>query len=91
MISYLASRIDRHKEQSQARHEALRDHPQRVLQAADRACCCSARPSVIIVIPPNDSREHPTALLFCRHHYRESRGQLAIAGAVSFDAYGNPI
>jgi len=39
-------------------------------------------------MPPTPGREHPTELLFCGHHYRESRSGLAAAGAAVFDAQG---
>jgi hypothetical protein len=48
---------------------------------AQRACCCPARPVVIVLIPPGDGRPHTTDLLLCGHHYRASRPALAAAGA----------
>jgi hypothetical protein len=60
----------------------------RAFRAADRACCCSARPAVLAVMPPAPGRDHPTELLFCGHHYRESRSALAAAGAAVFDGQG---
>ena len=57
-------------------------------RAAGRACCCSARPTVMAVMPPTPGREHYTELLFCGHHYRTSRSALAMAGAAIFDTEG---
>jgi hypothetical protein len=48
---------------------------------ADRACCCSARAMVQVVIPASAARPHRTELLLCGHHYRVSRRALAAAGA----------
>lgn len=58
------------------------------LKFADRACCCSARPAVIAVMPPGMGRSHPTDLLLCGHHYRESEQALAKAGAAVFSLSG---
>ncbi len=60
----------------------------RAFRTADRACCCSAGPTVLAVMPPTPDREHPTELLFCGHHNRASRSALAAAGAAVFDAQG---
>jgi hypothetical protein len=49
--------------------------------SADRACCCSARAMVQVVMPPTPARPHRTELLLCGHHYRVSRQALAAAGA----------
>lgn len=49
--------------------------------SADRACCCSARAMVQVVMPPSPARPHRTDLLLCGHHYRVSRQALATAGA----------
>jgi hypothetical protein len=47
----------------------------------DRACCCSAKAMVQVVMPPTPARPHRTELLLCGHHYRVSRQALAMAGA----------
>jgi hypothetical protein len=47
----------------------------------DRACCCSARAMVQVIMPPSPPRPHTTELLLCGHHYRVSRQALAAAGA----------
>ncbi len=47
----------------------------------DRACCCSARAMVQVIMPPTPARPHRTELLLCGHHYRVSRQALAAAGA----------
>jgi hypothetical protein len=48
--------------------------------SADRACCCSARAMLQVLIPPTPARPHRTELLLCGHHYRVSRQALAAAG-----------
>lgn len=45
------------------------------------ACCCPATPVVRVVMPPTQTRPHPTDLLLCGHHYRVSRQKLAALGA----------
>ena len=60
----------------------------RMLLRADRACCCSAMPAVIAVLPPVPTRTHRTELLFCMHHYRTARRGLEGAGATVVDASG---
>jgi len=49
---------------------------------ADRACCCPARATVRVTMPPTRARAHETELLLCGHHYRVSRAALAAAHAV---------
>ncbi|HTS95993.1 MAG TPA: hypothetical protein VMI33_05190 [Streptosporangiaceae bacterium] len=51
------------------------------LKVAERACCCSARPSVVAVLPPAPGRPGPVDLFLCGHHYRSSRRQLHRTGA----------
>lgn len=63
----------------------------RALRRADRACCCTARPTVIAVIPATANRPDGTELLFCMHHYRASRVALADAGATGIDATGRSL
>jgi len=55
-----------------------------------RACCCPAPPSVIAVIPADD-RHGPVELLFCGHHYRQSRQALTVSGATLTDLKGHPL
>ncbi|MGD0374809.1 MAG: hypothetical protein ABSB01_09560 [Streptosporangiaceae bacterium] len=57
----------------------------RAFRTANRSCCCSARPAVIVVMAPVPGRDHPTELLLCGHHYRVSSKALAAAGAVVLD------
>jgi hypothetical protein len=57
----------------------------RSARLAGRACCCSAKPTVIAVMSPSASRPHPTDLLLCGHHYRASRSALDLAGATVLD------
>ncbi len=45
------------------------------------ACCCSARATVRVTMPPTQGRPHETDLLLCAHHYRASRAALAAAHA----------
>jgi len=63
----------------------------RALRLADRACCCPARPAVIVIMPPGPGRPYPTDLLLCGHHYRASRQALAAAGAGTFSLDGAPL
>jgi len=58
---------------------------------ADRACCCSAQPAVIAVMPPRGDRQAQTDLLLCGHHYRASKAALAAAGATILDRRGDPL
>jgi hypothetical protein len=48
---------------------------------ADRACCCTSRAAVRVIMPPTTARPHATDLLLCAHHYRVSRQALAAARA----------
>jgi hypothetical protein len=63
----------------------------RNVRLAGRACCCSAKPAVIAVMPATASRPHPTDLLLCGHHYRVSRHALDLAGARVLDFCGRPV
>jgi hypothetical protein len=47
-----------------------------------RACCCPAKATVRVTMPPTPSRPHETDLMLCGHHYRASRAALAAARAV---------
>jgi hypothetical protein len=58
---------------------------------AGRACCCIARPAVIVLMPPTADRLHQTDLLLCGHHYRMSRQALAAANATVLDLNGVPL
>jgi hypothetical protein len=49
---------------------------------ADRACCCPARATVRVTMPPTQARPREASLLLCGHHYRASRAALAAAHAV---------
>ncbi len=60
----------------------------RAARQADRACCCLARPAVVVVMPPAPGRPHQTDLLLCGHHYRLSRRALIAAGAAVVDMTG---
>jgi hypothetical protein len=58
------------------------------LSVTDRACCCPARPVVLVVMPPGRSRPEPVDLLLCGHHYRVSQGALQAAGAAVYNRQG---
>ena len=60
----------------------------RALSFAHHACCCGARPAVVVVMPPAPGRPHPTDLLLCAHHYRAAQLALAAAGAGVFTMTG---
>ncbi len=49
---------------------------------AGLACCCPAKATVRVTMPPTQARPHQTDLLLCGHHYRASRAALAAAHAV---------
>ena len=49
---------------------------------ADLACCCPAKATVRVTMPPTQARPHETDLLLCGHHYRASRAALAAAHAM---------
>jgi hypothetical protein len=57
---------------------------------AGSACCCAAKPTVRVTMPPSPSRRHSTELLLCGHHYRVSRQALAAAKAVVRELPGTP-
>ncbi len=63
----------------------------RAARLAGHACCCSARPVVIAVMPASASRPYPTDLLLCGHHYRASRHALHLAGATVVDVGGRAV
>jgi hypothetical protein len=63
----------------------------RAVRRADHACCCSAGPAVVAVMPPGRGRAHRTELLLCGHHYRASRVALAAAAATVVDMTGIPL
>jgi hypothetical protein len=60
------------------------------LRRAGQACCCSAMPSVVVVMLPAPGRP-AVDLLFCQHHYRLHGQVLAAAGALAFDGDGAPL
>ncbi len=63
----------------------------RAVRRAEHACCCTARPAVVAVMPPGPGRAHRTELLLCGHHYRVSLVALAAARAVVVDMAGIPL
>jgi hypothetical protein len=58
---------------------------------AERSCCCSAKPTVIAVMPLAPHRPRQTDLLLCGHHYRVSRQALDAAGVAVMDIEGTPV
>ena len=58
---------------------------QTTLTSASRACCCPAKPAVVVLMPPAPGRAHRTDLLLCRHHSRMSLQALTAAGAIILD------
>ena len=61
------------------------------LRRADRACCCPAVPTVVVIMPSVPDRPRPVDLLLCRHHYRAHADALAAAGAAALDTCGEPL
>ena len=61
-----------------------------VLRRASHACCCPARPAVVVIMRSAGGRPDPVDLLFCSHHYRVYSAALAAAGALAFDTHGAP-
>jgi hypothetical protein len=61
------------------------------VQQTEHSCCCTARPAVIAIMPPNADRPHHTELLLCGHHYRVSQQVLRAAGATLLDIKGAPV
>ena len=57
----------------------------------DQACCCPARPVVMVILPATAARPFPTDLLLCGHHFRVNESALRAAGAVAYDATGAPV
>ena len=53
----------------------------------ERACCCSARPMMIAMIPPGEGLA-AVDLWLCGHHYRKSQQALTAAGAAVAAALG---
>ncbi len=58
---------------------------------AERACCCTAAPAVIVIMPRTRGRRHVTELLLCGHHYRASKAALAASRAKVLDMNGFPL
>lgn len=62
--------------------------PGNALSIAHRACCCPARPVVIVVMPSAPGRPRRVGLLLCGHHYRASQAVLRAVGAAVYDQAG---
>jgi len=56
------------------------------LIAAERACCCPAKPTTVAVLPARHGQSEPTDLLLCNHHYRNAKTGLAAVGAAIYQA-----
>lgn len=54
----------------------------------DQACCCPARPVVMVILPATATRPFPADLLLCGHHFRVNARALRAAGALAYDATG---
>jgi len=67
--------------------------PQRAapFSVTDQACCCPARPVVMVILPATADRPFPEDLLLCGHHFRVNESALRAAGAVAYDATGAPV
>ena len=61
------------------------------LRRAEHACCCPAKPAVVVIMPPAPGRPYPVDLLLCAHHYRACEHALTAAGAEVFDTHGAPL
>ena len=61
------------------------------LRRAEHACCCPAKPAVVVIMPASPGHRLPVDLLLCGHHYRASERALAAAGAEVFDTDGAPL
>lgn len=57
----------------------------------DQACCCPARPVVMVILPVTATRRSSVDLLLCGHHFRASESALRAAGASVYDATGAPV
>jgi len=62
-----------------------------LLRLAERACCCSAKPAVVAIVPPGPDRASPSDLLLCRHHYVASERVLVDGAAAVFGSEGEPL
>ena len=54
----------------------------------DQACCCPARPVVMVILPATSTSPFPADLLLCGHHFRVNERALRAAGAQAYDAAG---
>jgi hypothetical protein len=61
------------------------------LAAADRACCCLAKPVVLVLLPPTARHDHAVDLLLCGHHYHVCKDALDTAGALVYDSRDLPV
>lgn len=61
------------------------------LRRAERACCCPAKPAVVVIMPAAPDRPYTVDLLLCHHHYRVSARALAAAGAAVLGTDGTPL
>jgi hypothetical protein len=65
------------------------------LRTAERACCCSAKPTVVVLLtvknPAVPGQLVLCDLLLCGHHYRSSRSVLATMGATVTNGEGHDV
>jgi len=58
------------------------------MATAQQACCCQARPAVLVLLPRPHADGAVTELLLCARHFRRSLENLDAAGAAVFDSRG---
>lgn len=58
------------------------------MATAQQACCCSARPAVLALVPRPHSDGAVVELLLCARHLRRCLDGLDAAGAAVFDSRG---
>ena len=80
----------RHHGAAVGKDEKLRERAA-PFSVTDEACCCPARPVVMVILPATATRPFPEDLLLCGHHFRVNEGALRAAGAVAYDATGAPV
>src|SRR5215468_3258345 len=80
----------RHHSAAVGKDEKLRERAA-PFSVTDEACCCPARPVVMVILPATATRTFPEDLLLCGHHFRVNESALRAAGAVAYDATGAPV
>jgi hypothetical protein len=77
----------RHHGAAAGKDEMLRERVA-PFSVTDEACCCPARPVVMVILPATATRPFPEDLLLCGHHFRMHESALRAVGAVAYDATG---